>query len=374
MKSALVLLAIVSLAAATTLSLNRYAPLRGQERAATLSKRITALTDPVNVPLNVYQEAQYYGPISIGTPAQNFQVVFDTGSSNLWVPSSKCTTVTCKEHTRYDSSKSSTYQANGTTFEIEYGSGSISGFVSQDTATLGGLVALHQDFGEVTDEKGVSFFASKFDGIMGLAFASISVDKMTPVWYNLVEQGQVSTQQFAFWMSKQLNSSYGGELTLGGYNNARFTGDITWVPLSRQTYWEIIMDKMTVGSTSVCSGNCKAIVDSGTSLITGPTESIKTLNKQLGCTTINGECIWVKCPNLANLPIVTVTLNGKQFPMKGKDYVLEINGECISGFMGLDIPAPTGPLYILGDVFISTYYSIFDFANLQIGLATSVQA
>jgi cathepsin D len=332
------------------------------------------------VPIVDFADTQYYGPIQLGTPGQDFNVVFDTGSSNLWVPSQTCpwTNIPCDLHNRYDSTKSSTYVANGTAFNIQYGTGSMTGFLSQDSLNIGGLVVKNQIFAEATGEPGITFIAAQFDGILGFAFDTISVDHVVPVWYNILAQKLVSNPVFAFWLSNNPSGLSGGELFLGGVNPKYYTGSITWAPVISETYWEYSIDDFKVGgnSTGWCK-NCKAVADSGTSLIAGPSSVINLLNARLGALPFNGEGIFLTCPNLNTLPIIEFVISGKSFALTPAQYVVQVSlfGQttCISGFVGLDIPAPIGPLWIVGDVFMRAYYTVFDFGNSRVGYATAVQ-
>jgi phytepsin len=85
-------------------------------------------------------------------------------------------------HSKYDSSKSSTYQKDGKPFNVTYGSGSVSGTFVTDDVTLGGKVIKDCHFAEVTDEGGLSFLVAKFDGILGMGWPKIAAGNETPVF------------------------------------------------------------------------------------------------------------------------------------------------------------------------------------------------
>ncbi|CAN1243020.1 Aspartic proteinase A1 [Linum perenne] len=247
------------------------------------------------VTLRNYMDAQYFGEIGIGTPPQTFTVIFDTGSSNLWVPSSKCYfSLACYLHSKYKSTRSSTYEKNGKSAAIQYGTGAISGFFSQDNVKVGDLVVKNQEFIEATKEPSITFLVAKFDGILGLGFQEISVGDAVPVWYNMVDQGLINEPVFSFWFNRNADEDEGGELVFGGVDPNHFVGEHTYVPVTQKGYWQFDMGDVLVDGKSTggfCSGGCAAIADSGTSLLAGPTTIIAEVNHAIGATGVaSQEC------------------------------------------------------------------------------------
>lgn len=321
-----------------------------------------------SLPVSNFMNAQYFSEITIGTPPQTFKVVLDTGSSNLWVPGSECGSIACYLHTKYDSSASSTYKKNGTAFEIRYGSGSLSGYVSEDTMTIGDLKVKNQLFAEATEEPGLAFAFGRFDGILGLGFDTISVNKIPPPFYQMLDQKLLDKPVFAFKLSDEKEES---EVTFGGIDEKAYKGKITTLPLRRKAYWEVDFDAISFGDATAELDKTGVILDTGTSLIALPSTLADLLNKEMGAKKgYNGQYT-VECEKRDSLPDVTFTLSGHKFTISAYDYILEVSGSCISTFMGMDFPEPVGPLAILGDAFLRRYYSIYDLGAGTVGLATA---
>ena len=183
-----------------------------------------------------YANAQYYATVHIGTPPQEFNVIYDTGSSNLWVPEVNC--VNCgysfiHKKNKYDKDLSSTFIEDGTDFAIQYGSGAVQGLFQQDTVILAeDITVSKQKFASVHDAKGMglAYIMSTFDGILGLGFDDISVGGVETVFHNAIEQGVVKEGKFAFYLGDEMD----GELTFGGYDETKFVGDdLDWVDLCK---------------------------------------------------------------------------------------------------------------------------------------------
>ncbi|KAL7736820.1 hypothetical protein ACLKA6_015661 [Drosophila palustris] len=327
-----------------------------------------------SVPLSNYLDAQYFGPISLGTPAQTFNVIFDTGSANLWVPSESCYhKLACQIHSRYNARRSRTYRANKKRFDIQYGSGSLAGFLSQDTLRVAGLSVSNQTFAEATDMPGPIFLAAKFDGIFGLAYRSISIQNIKPPFYALMEQNLLARPVFSVYLNRHASSRQGGYLFLGGSSSRYYRGNFTYVPVTHRAYWQIKLEKARIGQLQLCQKGCQVIIDTGTSFLAVPYDQATLINESIGGIPAAYGQYSVPCEQVPHLPTLSFSLGGRRFQLKGEDYVFhDIFADrtvCASAFIAVDLPSPTGPLWILGDVFLGKYYTEFDMGNHRIGFA-----
>jgi hypothetical protein len=378
-----------------------------------------------------FDDLTYVSDITIGTPPQTFTVVMDTGSANLWVPGKDCgkggsgstcgrqcqgflcaylcdssccngadspfmykaplglrsNNNACSGKHLFDNTKSSTYKQNGQKFQIQYGTGSCAGYLANDNVCLGDL-CINNDFGVATQL--AAFFANQpMDGILGLGFQTLAVDQVKPPVQNIIEQHKVANSYFTVWLTMtHAENSTGGLITIGDLDKAHCSDQVDWVPLSSATYYQVTLDGVRVGSkgnkrerTVMARRNAagvQAISDTGTSLIAGPNREIQQICQQLGGKLDPSQGIYaVPCDAVNTLPPVIFTLNGKDYPVEAKNYVIGAGSDeqgtqqCFLGFQGMD--AQGGPAWILGDCFIREYCQVYDMGNKRLGLAKALK-
>ena len=271
-----------------------------------------------------------------------FKVDFDTGSSDLFLPGPDCDS-TCSGHTTYDTSSSSTAEDQGQTFSLSYGDGStVSGEVYQDTVTIAGLTATSQAVGAASQYSS-GFESSNFppDGLMGMAFKEISEYNSDPVFQTLVDQGQVSDAVFGFTL---LDS--GAELYLGGTDSSKFSGDLTYTPVTTQGYWQINFGGITTGSDSDFKkrdDSISGIVDTGTTLIYGDSSTVSSIyssisGSQDASSTAGSGTYTIPCDSVPDN--LSVVIEGVEFPISADTFSLgpisSGSSDCLGGLVADD--------------------------------------
>eukprot|EP00744_Colponema_vietnamica_P001293 GILI01002156.1.p1 GENE.GILI01002156.1~~GILI01002156.1.p1 ORF type:complete len:430 (+),score=127.67 GILI01002156.1:97-1290(+) len=320
------------------------------------------------ITLDNFRNTQYVGRIGVGSPAQYLNVIFDTGSANLWIDSALCKDQSCVTHDQYDHSKSSSFKEIGFEVGVQFGTGELKGKISEDSLSLGPLTIPKQSIGEITNESGEVFMEGKFSGILGLAYPALAAYNFVPAFDNVMNQGLLTRNMFAFHFSTDPEQ---GSVVFGGTDPSKYVGELHRVPVIEKYYWAIKLDdiKYDGHSLGICEGGCKAVVDTGTSLITAPDESVDVLLSKLS--------LEDDCSNVADLKDLTFVIGGKDYPLASSEYVLsgaDDSGRkyCAPGFMPLDVPEPRGPLLILGDMFMRRYYTVFDRDTDTVGFAPLV--
>ncbi|XP_025265075.1 lysosomal aspartic protease-like [Camponotus floridanus] len=335
-----------------------------------------------SVRLTNFKNVNYYGSIGIGTPQQEFKVVFDTSSANLWLFSKKCTIPACSRRHQYDSTDSYTCIPNNTYIYIGYNDYNVNGFLSTDTVNVANLNVKNQTFAEVIDVSDVNIvlnlFANnlyinildkqRFDGLLGLSYSHISQNGITPVFDNMIQQGLVSSRIFSFYLNRDTSADLGGKLTFGGSDPAFYEGDFTYIPITKKGYWQFTIDSIQINDYIWCEKSCQAIADTSTWKIIGPGMDVSLINRFFE-TNPQGR---VNCNRIFQLPIIRFNLGGKMFNLTGKDYMIrhpDNESICVTVFWKHNPTYDDEVKWVLGMPFIGRYYTEFDMEKNRVGFA-----
>ncbi|MGH0172154.1 UNVERIFIED_CONTAM: hypothetical protein FKN15_000625 [Acipenser sinensis] len=352
-----------------------------------------------NAPLLNYGDMSYSGVISIGTPAQSSYVQFDTGSSNLWVASTYCSSQACS---KFNPTQSSTWSSNGQTFSLQYGTGSLTGVFGYDTVTIGGITLTNQEVGLSTNEPGTNFMYVGYDGILGLAYPSESVQGQPTVMDTMMQNNMLNANVFAFYLTnhpvfdptQSSTWSSNGQTFSVQYGTGSLSGVFGYDTV---TVGGIALSNQEVGlSTSELGSNFLYAQFEGILGLAYPSDSVggqpTVMDTMMQNDMLNANVFAfylsryvipgipaayiIDCNNLANMPTITFNINGVNFPLPPSAYTIvnNQNGQqyCTSGIMGTYLPSQNGqPLWILGDVFLRQYYSVYDRENNSVGFAAA---
>lgn len=319
--------------------------------------------------------SEYYGKIEVGSPPQEFTVVFDTGSGNLLLPSKSCTDEACKSHKRFDAAASKTAvdvafadQPDKTVEKggdrdvvtITFGTGEISGIFIKDDICVGSICT-HGDFVAATQESDEPFGLVPFDGIFGLSLPQMSEAPHFNIFDCMIRDKVLKSNMFAVFFGG--TDTEESEITFGEYKTSRMASEIFWVPVSNPGYWQVEMEDITIQNQrqTLCHGNCQVAVDTGTSLMAGPVDIINALTEKLS--------VKNDCSNYKGLPDLGFIVGDHILNLKPEDYIDKSEDGCSVALMTLDIPPPKGPLFIFGDPFLRKYYTVYDREHLKVGFA-----
>uniref|UniRef100_H0Y0G3 Peptidase A1 domain-containing protein n=1 Tax=Otolemur garnettii TaxID=30611 RepID=H0Y0G3_OTOGA len=325
--------------------------------------------------LRNYLDVIYVGLITIGTPPQTFKVVFDTGSADFWVPSAFCNTLSCEAHGRFNPRSSSTFKSPPDpvlVVKLRYGSGDILGIVGYDKLKIGDLEAFRQAFVLTTwEDHGFGSFAP-FDGILGLAYPKLAQAGGTPVFDKLWKKGRISENLFAFYLTS--GGKRGSMLMLGGVDHSYYSGELRWVPVTKQRYWQVALKRITVNGTVIaCHDGCQAILNTGSSVVNGPYEDVLNIQNVIHAQHTFNNMYVIDCNTTTNLPDVVFVIGGVNYPVPARSYIRkEAFGTCVSAFKSFSDNRFNSKTWILGEIFLRLYFSVYDRANNRVGLAPSI--
>jgi len=377
-----------------------------------------AATGSVTIPLSkqyvpvvrngrtVMYKTAYFGDVSIGEPkSQNFRVVFDTGSGHLFVPSAECKSEPCATHSTYSRSASPSHESidhdgnkvgpEVTDYDevtIAYGTGEIGGDFVRDTVCFGSAEGERKDAGQIcvrartilaTEMSPQPFSAFEFDGVLGLGLENLALDPEFSIFGQMVQQHPDLEPRFGVFLSH--DDSIPSEITLGGHDQRRFSGEVDWAPLVNPElgYWQINVRAVWIGDERIelCDdGDCSAIVDTGTSLVGVPKSISQHVNWLLARTVPSNpdsmDCRGHPGPDfIFDLGGFNLTLGAAEYSRPAGLRVVNSTANettflCRAQLLPVDHEEPLGnKAWILGEPALRKYYTTYDWGKEQVGFA-----
>ncbi|KAF8135440.1 aspartic peptidase domain-containing protein [Boletus edulis] len=303
---------------------------------------------------------EYFGPLSFGSQDQTLQIDFDTGSADIWVPV-HCNS--CGTLSQFQANASSTFQNMSQPFAVEYGSGSVTGTLAMDTVSVGPLKVLNQSIGAVQSVSD-NFAYSPNDGLAGMAFGSIANSHKPTFFENLIPQ--LKAPLFSIYTTR--NQTRGSETRRKPVEIA-----VAWVPVVSKTYWTVSMTGALVNNTPAYAGVVKAIIDTGTSFIYVPTHVMTAIFDKIPDIAPahdydNGFYVYPCDTPYHGIVCTRRTYAGARSARSELGTVCERYVGQRSPMQGLDFP-----FAILGDSFLKSYMTIFDYSNgARVGFVESI--
>ncbi|KAH9948670.1 aspartic peptidase domain-containing protein [Amylocystis lapponica] len=314
-------------------------------------------------------DVSYYGPLKFGAGGQPLAVDIDTGSADLWIP------VNCRtcSNAQFRAAQSPSYASLGRRFSVTYGTGRVSGTLAQDTVALGGLSVPRQAFGAVTKESD-DFDDAPSSGLLGLAFGSIAASRQPTFFENLMSTKQLAAGVFAVHLTR--GKETGSEACFGCVDTTKTVGPINWNPVVSRTYWSIQMDGISPDATNTVPTNLTAAIDTGTSLIYVPDDVAKEFYGLIPgaqpAMQYGGGFYTFPC---TGAPTVSLSFGGQAYSVDAGDFNLGRTAtdspDCVGGILALGDGFPPD-LAIIGDEFLKSWYSVYDYAGSRVGFAPSI--
>ncbi|PCH41742.1 acid protease [Wolfiporia cocos MD-104 SS10] len=317
------------------------------------------------VPLAMDRNGEnWQGAMAVGTPAQAVSVDFDTGSGDFVLPGPGCGE-DCAGHRYYHPEQSGSARAGNQSFDVTYGDGSSArGFLYNDTVGIAGMNVTDYTIGAAMNySEGLAPWNFYPDGLLGMSYGAIASYNREPFVKQLVAQKQLAQAVFAFKMTAGAS-----EMTLGGANDKLYKGEMTYLPVTQQAYWQVDMDAVNVNGNRTLQG-LPAIIDTGTTLIIGEGAAVREMYASVPGAKPDAAKPGFYTVPCGGFPSVSLTFAGRTFDVSKEDMnlgpVSPGSQDCLSGIMGTD----GMQFWIVGDLFMRSYYTVFDMEQNRVGFA-----